>query len=76
MAGLNIYFGGEKKLFQDVMSELLYNLSYQVLSIDNKRKNIKFEEIIKLNENIKRLIRDVNGPNIQTVKFENAIDNS
>ena len=76
LAGLNIYFGGEKKLSQDFMSELLYNLSYQVLSIDNKKKNIKFEEIIKLNKNIKRLIRDVNGPNIETVKFENAIDNT
>ena len=58
------------------MSELLYNLSYQVLSIDNKKKNIKFEEIIKLNKNIKRLIRDVNRPNIETVKFGNAIDNT
>ena len=76
LAGLNIYFGGEKKLSQDVMSELLYNLSYQVLSIDNKKKNIKFEEIIKLNKNIKRLIRDVNGPNIETLKFENVIDNT
>ena len=38
LAGLNIYFGGEKKLSQDVMSELLYNLSYQALSIDNKKK--------------------------------------
>ena len=76
LAGLNIYFGGEKKLSQDVMSELLYNLSYQVLSIDNKKKNTKFEEIIKLNKNIKRLIRDVNRPNIETVKFENAIDNT
>ena len=76
LAGLNIYFGGEKKLSQDVMSELLYNLSYQVLSLDNKKKNIKFEQIIKLNKNIKRLIRDVNGPNIETVKFENAIDNT
>ena len=76
LAGLNIYFGGEKKLSQDVISELLYNLSYQVLSIDNKKKNIKFEEIIELNKNIKRLIRDVNRPNIETVKFENAIDNT
>ena len=75
LAGLNIYFGGEKKLSQDVMSELVYNLSYQVLSIDNKKKNIKFEEIIKLNKNIKRLIRDVNRPNIETKKFENAIHN-
>ena len=58
------------------MSELLYNLSYQVLSLENKKKNIKLEEIIKLNKNIKRLIRDVNGPNIETVKFENTIDNT
>ena len=76
LADLNIYCGGEKKLSQDVMSELLYNLSYQVLSIDNKKKNIKFEEIIKLNKNIKQLIRDVNEPNIETAKFENAIDNT
>ena len=41
-----------------------------------KKRNIKFEEIIKLNKNIKRLIRDVNRPNIETVKFENAIDNT
>ena len=76
MTGLNIYFGGEKKLSQDLMSELLYNLSYQVLSIDNKKKNIKFEDRINLNKNIKRLIRDVNRPNIETVKFENAINNT
>ena len=28
LAGLHIYFGGEKKLSQDVMTELLYNLYY------------------------------------------------
>ena len=76
LAGLNIYLGGEKTLSQNVMSELLYNLSYQALSIDNKKRNIKFEEIIKLNKNIKRLIRDIDRPNIQTLKLENAIDNT
>ena len=74
LAGLNIYLGGERNLSQDVMSELLYNLSYPVLSIDNKQKNVKFDQIIKLNKNIKRLIRDVKQPDIQTVQFENAID--
>ena len=56
------------------MTELLYNLSYQALNIDNKKVNIKFYEIIKLNKNIKRLIRDVDRSNIETITFENAID--
>ena len=74
LASLHIYFGGEKKLSQDVMTELLYNLSYQALDVDNKKVNIKFDEIIKLNKNIKRLIRDVDRSNIETITFENAID--
>ena len=74
LAGLPIYFGGEKKLSQDVMTELLYNLSYQALDVDNKKVNIKFDEIIKLNKNIKRLIRDVDRSNIETITFENGID--
>ena len=74
LAGLKIYFDGEKKLSQDVMTELLYNLSYQALDINNKKVNIKFDEIIKLNKNIKRLIRDVDRSNIETITFENAID--
>ena len=76
LAGLNIYFNGEKKLSQNVISELLHNLSYQALSIDNKKYNIKFDEVIKLNKNIKRLIRDVDRQNIETLKFERAIDNT
>ena len=71
-----MYFGGDKNLSQDVMSELLYNLSYQVLSIDDKKKDLKFDRVINLNKNIKRLIRDVKLPDIKTVQFENAIDNS
>ena len=76
LAGLNIYFGGDKNLSQDVMSELLYNLSHRVLSIDDKKKNVKFDQVINLNKNIKRLIRDVKLPDIKTVQFENAIDNT
>ena len=76
LAGLNIYLGGEKNLSQYVMSELLYNLSHQVLSIDNKQKNVKFDQIIKLNKNIKWLIRDAKKPDIQTVQFQDAIDDT
>ena len=76
LASLNMSFGGDKNLSQDVMSELLYNLSYRVLSIDDKKKNLKFDRVINLNKNIKRLIRDVKLPDIKTVQFENAIDNS
>ena len=76
LAGLNIYFGGEKNLSQDVMSELLYNLSHRVLSIDDKKNNLKFDQVINLNKNIKRLIRDVKLPDIKTVQFEKAIDNA
>ena len=76
LASLNMYFGGDKNLSQDVMSELLYNLSYRVLSIDDKKKDLKFDRVINLNKNIKRLIRDVKLPDIKTVQFENAIDNT
>ena len=76
LASLNMSFGGDKNLSQDVMSELLYNLSYRVLSIDDKKKNLKFDRVINLNKNIKRLIRDVKLPDIKTVQFENAIDNT
>ena len=76
LASLNMSFGGDKNLSQDVMSELLYNLSYRVLSIDDKKKNLKFDQVINLNKNIKRLIRDVKLPDIQPVQFENAIDNT
>ena len=34
LAGLHIYFGGEKQLSQDVMSEFLHNLCWQALTID------------------------------------------
>ena len=74
LAGLNIHFGGDKKLSQDVMSEFLHNLSWQALTIDNSNVNIKFDAIIELNKNIKRLIRDVDRSNIKIIEFENGID--
>ena len=76
LAGLHIFFGGEKNLSQDVMTELLHNLSYQALDFENTKVNIKFDQIIKLNKSLKTLIRDVDRSNIETVTFEDAIDES
>ena len=74
LAALNIFFGGEKNLSQDVMTELLHNLSYQALNFENTKVNIKFDQIIKLNKNLKSLIRDVDRSNTETVTFEDAVD--
>ena len=75
LAALNIFFGGEKNLSQDVMTELLHNLSSQALNFENTKVNIKFDQIIKLNKNLKSLIRDVDRSNINTITFEDtAVD--
>ena len=74
LAALNIFFGGEKSLSQDVMTELLHNLSYQALNFENTKVNIKFDQVIKLNKNLKKLIRDVDRSNINTITFEDAVD--
>ena len=76
LAALNIFFGGEKSLSQDVMSELLHNLSYQALNFENTKVKIKFDQIIKLNKNLKSLIRDVDRTsNISTITLEDvAVD--
>ena len=74
LAALNIFFGGEKNLSQDVMTELLHNLSYQALNFENTKVNIKFDQIIKLNKNLKSLIHDVDRSNINTITFEDAVD--
>ena len=76
LAALNIFFGGEKNLSQDVMTELLHNLSYQALNFENTKVNIKFDQIIKLNKNLKSLIRDVDRSNISAITFEDAVDES
>ena len=76
LAALNIFFGGEKSLSQDVMTELLHNLSYQALNFENTKVNIKFDQIIKLNKNLKSLIRDVDRSSINTITFEDAVDES
>ena len=72
LAALNIFFGGEKSLSQDVMTELLHNLSYQALNFENTKVNIKFDQIIKLNKNLKSLIRDVDRSTINTITLEDT----
>ena len=75
LAALNIFFGGEKNLSQDVMTELLHNLSYQALNFENTKVNIKFDQIIKLNKNLKSLIRDVDRSTVNTIRLEDiAVD--
>ena len=58
------------------MTELLHNLSYQALNFENTKVNIKFDQIIKLNKKLKSLIRDVDRSNINTITFEDAVDES
>ena len=73
LAALNIFFGGEKNLSQDVMTELLHNLSYQALNFENTKVNIKFDQIIRLNKNLKSLIRDVDRSTINTITLEDTV---
>ena len=56
------------------MTELLHNLSYQALNFENTKVNIKFDQIITLNKNLKSLIRDVDRSTIETITFEDAVD--
>ena len=74
LAALNIFFGGEKSLSQDVMTELLHNLSYQALNFENKKIKIKFDQVIRLSKNLKSLIRDVDRTpsNINTITVQDV----
>ena len=59
-SALHIFFGGEKNLSKNVMSEFLHNLSLQALTIDDDRIEKQFYEIVDLTNNLKKLIRDDN----------------
>ena len=56
LAALNIYFGGNRALSKDVMSEFFHNHSMKTLSISNNSIVLKFDAIKKLNKNINDLI--------------------
>ena len=65
LAALNVYFGGDKKLSQNVMSEFFHNLSLQALTIDDDSIEITFDEIIELNKELKSFIRENNRNEIK-----------
>ena len=56
LAALNIYFGGNRALSEDVMSEFFHNHSMKTLCISNNSIVLKFDAIKKLNKNINDLI--------------------
>ena len=70
IAALNVYFGGEKQLSQNVMSEFFHNMSLQVLTIDNDNIEIDFNAIIELNKNLKSLIREDDRNDIEINEFK------
>ena len=77
MSALHIFFGGEKLLSKNVMSEFLHNLSLEALTIDDDKIEIQFFEIEELSRNLKYLMRDderyeieINDKNIEEEIFE------
>ena len=70
IAALNIYFGGEKQLSQNVMSEFFHNMSLQAVTIDDDNVNIEFDAIIELNKNLKSLIREDDRSSIEIIDFK------
>ena len=52
LAAINIYFGGNRALSKDVMSEFFHNLSMPALSISEDSIVLKFDATKKLNKNI------------------------
>ena len=69
IAALHGFFGGNKELSKNVMSEFLQNLSSQALTIDDDSVDIGFDQIIELNRNLKSLIKEDERNDIQI--FEN-----
>ena len=52
LAAINIYFGGNRALSKDVMSDFFHNLSMPALSISEDSIVLKFDATKKLNKNI------------------------
>ena len=70
LAAMNIYFGGDKTISQNVMSEFFHNLSLQALSIDDDSVKIEFDAIITLSKNLKFLIRDDTRNDLNIIDFQ------
>ena len=56
LAAINIYFGGNKALSKNVMSEFFHNFSMHALSISDDSIVLKFDALKRLNKNINDLI--------------------
>ena len=69
LAVLNIYFGGDKLLSKNVMTEFLHNLSLQALNRDGDRVQLKFDAFVARNRKLKALIRDDDRNKLNFVKF-------
>ena len=69
LAVLNIYFGGDKLLSKNVMTEFLHHLSLQALNRDGDRVQLKFDAFIARNRKLKALIRDDDRNKLNFVKF-------
>ena len=70
IAALNVYFGGDKELSRNVMSEFFRNMSLQALTIDDDSIKIGFDEIIELNKNLKSLIREDDRSDIEIIDLK------
>ena len=70
IAALNVYFGGDKELSRNVMSEFFRNMSLQTLTIDDDSMEIGFDEIIELNKNLKSLIREDDRSDIEIIDLK------
>ena len=70
LATMNIYFGGDKIIFQNVISEFFHNLSLQALSIDDDSVKNEFDVIITLRKNLKIITRDDTRNNLNIIDFQ------
>ena len=69
LAAMNVLLDGNKNTSKNVMSEFYSNLTLQALSIDDDRIEIKFDEIIKLNKELKKAFL-VNEKSFSFIDFQ------
>ena len=57
LAVFNRFFGGDKKISRNALSEFFHNLSWQALTNDNDSMQVKFEAATELVKNINHLLQ-------------------
>ena len=70
LAALNINFDSDKTVSRNAMTEFFHNLSLQALNKDDYRIWLQFDAIIRLNRELKRLIRDDRRNTLNFVDFK------